>query len=118
MTELLLALIACLIAVIALRVMRSEPPTVNFYEDENSNAELARAILRLQTRSASELEITKLPDDIHKAMARVQSAAVDVQGFIDLFARYLVLQMPEAAYRDLDPPSAWMKKEDLDPRAD
>jgi hypothetical protein len=116
MIELLLALIASLLAVIAIILtLKRDVPRVDFYEDEQGHAELARAIhdlaMRVRLTDNKEIQVVSMPEDWTKAMTRVQSMAVDIQGMIALCARYLVLHMPADAYKDLEPPEEWLKKE-------
>jgi hypothetical protein len=120
MTELLLALIASLLAVIAI-ILTFRKPSVQFYEDEHGSQELANAIhnlaLRVRLTDNKEVQVTQMPREWTKAMERVQSTAIDMQGIIDLFARYLIQQMPRDSYKDLFPPDGWITKEDLDTSA-
>jgi hypothetical protein len=116
--EILLALIAIMFALLVLYLVRKkpEPTPIVVVQPPFETEPLVNAIKMLSlslNRPLREIKIEELPPDWTKAMKRVQSTAVDVQGMIDLFARYLILQMPEDAYKDLEPPKAWMKKEDL-----
>lgn len=44
---------------------------------------------------------------VNKAMTRFARTAVDVQGMIELAARWMVTQMPPEAIEDMEVPAGW-----------
>lgn len=82
--------------------------------------ELIRAALyatgnRRQEISARDAIPVTLDPSVNKAIARFAKTAVDLQGMIELAARYMVTQIPAEAVEDMDVPEDWprMKKAGL-----
>lgn len=66
----------------------------------------AIANTRQEFRTHESIPVTFDPS-VNKAITRFAQTAVDMQGMIELSARWMVSQMPPAVIEDMEPPKDW-----------
>lgn len=66
------------------------------------------AVAQLRTRDGNPLPVT-FDSSVNKALRRFQQTAIDLQGMIELGARWAVLNMPPDALEDMRVPENWTR---------
>ena len=70
---------------------------------------LIRALESLAYRPRDEI-IVSFDEQTEKAIKRFVSTAIDMQGMIELVARWMVYNLPPEVIEEMEPPPDWTKK--------